>query len=79
MCYGGLCSLNVDDMWDLFESLASYQWQYECASESFACPSPPPYDLHAQSPCVDHLGMDVITILLTVLMYVLIANLLNMM
>ena len=26
MCYGGLCSLNVDDMWDLFEYLASSQW-----------------------------------------------------
>jgi len=25
MCYDGLCSLNVDDMRDLFESLASYQ------------------------------------------------------
>jgi len=24
MCYGGLCSLNVDDMWDFFESLTSY-------------------------------------------------------
>ena len=56
MCYGGLCSLNLDDMWDLFESLASYQWQYECASESFAFPSLPPYDLHAQSPCVDQFG-----------------------
>ena len=22
MCYGGLCSLDVDGMWDLFESLA---------------------------------------------------------
>jgi len=22
MCHGGLCSLNVDDMWNLFESLA---------------------------------------------------------
>jgi len=53
MCYGGLCSLNVNDICDLFEYLASYQWQYECASESFACPSPPPYDLYAQSPCVD--------------------------
>ena len=53
MCYGGLCSLNVDDMWDLFEYLTSYQWQYECANESFACPSPPSYDLHAQAPCVD--------------------------
>ena len=42
MCYGGLCSLNVDDMWDLFESLASYR-----ASESFACLFRPPYDLHA--------------------------------
>jgi len=53
MCYGGLSSLNVDDMWDLFEYLASYQWQYKCANESFACPSPPPYDLHAQSPCIN--------------------------
>ena len=51
--YGDLCSLNVADMWDLFRSFASYQWQYECANESFACPSPPPYDLHTQSPCVD--------------------------
>ena len=53
MCYGGLCSLNGDDMWNLFESLTSYQCQYKCASESFGFPSPPPYDLHAQSPCVD--------------------------
>jgi len=53
VCYGGLYSLNVDDMWDLFESLASYHWQCECASESFACSSPAPYDLHGQSPCVD--------------------------
>ena len=44
MCYGGLCSLNADDMRDLFESLASYQWYYECASEAFVCPSPPPPD-----------------------------------
>jgi len=47
----GLCFLNVDDMWDLFESLASYLWQCECACESFVYPSLPPYDLHAQSPC----------------------------
>ena len=53
MSYGGLCSLNVDDMWNLFESLASYQRQHECASESFACLSPPPYDLRSQSLCVD--------------------------
>ena len=26
---------------------------YECASESFVCPSPPSYDLHAQSLCAD--------------------------
>ena len=43
MCYGGLCSLNVDDMWDLSESSASYQWQCECASESFVYPFSPPY------------------------------------
>jgi len=24
MCYGGLCSLCGDDLWDLFEFLASY-------------------------------------------------------
>ena len=53
MCYGGLCSLNGDVTWDLFESLASYQWQYEWASESFAWRSPPRYDLHAQSLRVD--------------------------
>ena len=53
MCYGGLCSLNVDKVWDLLESLSSYQWQYECASESFVCPSSSQYDLHAQSPYVD--------------------------
>ena len=53
MCCGGLCSLNVDDMWELFEYLASYQRQYECTNESFTCPSLPPYDFHAQSPCVD--------------------------
>jgi len=40
-------------MWDLFESFTSYQWQCECASESFVCPSPPPYHLHDQSPCVN--------------------------
>jgi len=78
MCYGGLCSLNVDDLWDLFEYLTSYQWQYECANESFECPSPPPYDLHAQSPFVDQFR-DVITILPTLLMHVLIVNLLTMM
>jgi len=53
MCCGGLFSLNVDDMWDLFESLASYQWQCECASESFMSASPPLYDWHAQSSCVN--------------------------
>ena len=37
----------------MFESLASYQWQCECASEAFVYPSPPPYNFHAQSPCTD--------------------------
>jgi len=40
-------------MWDLFESLGLYQWQCECASETFICPSQPPYDLHVQCPCID--------------------------
>jgi len=47
MCYGGLYSLNVDDMWDLFKSLAWYQWHHEHASESFECPFPISYDLQA--------------------------------
>ena len=55
MCYGGLCLLNADDMWDLFESLASYQWQCECASEAFVYPSAPPHDFHAQSPYTDQI------------------------
>ena len=46
-----MCSLNVDDMWHLFESLAQYQWQCESANESFV--SPIPYGLHAQSLNVD--------------------------
>ena len=50
MCYGGLCSLCVDDMLHLFRD---EKWHYECASESFVCHSPSHYDLHAQSPCVD--------------------------
>jgi len=45
ICYGGLCSLDVDDMWDLFESLALHQWHHEIASESFVYPSPISYDL----------------------------------
>jgi len=53
MCYGGMCYLSVDDLWDLFESLVLYQWQCDCVSESLECPSPPTCDLHAQSPCVD--------------------------
>jgi len=48
-----MCSLDIDDMWDLFESLASYQWQYECTSESFVCLSQLLYYLHTQSPCID--------------------------
>jgi len=52
MCCGSLCSLNVDDMWDLFKSLAFYQWQCVYARKSFVCYSPPPYDLHAQSPYI---------------------------
>ena len=53
ICYRGLCFLNVDDMWNFFESLASYQWHYEYANQSFMCPFPPPYDLQSQSPWVD--------------------------
>jgi len=52
MCYCGMYFLGVDDMWDLFESLAWYQWHHEIASESFEYPSPISYDLHAYSPLV---------------------------
>jgi len=53
MCYGGLCSLNADDIWDLFESLASYQWQCEYATEAFVYPSPRPYAFHTPCLCAD--------------------------
>jgi len=55
MCYGGICSLNVADTWEFFESVAPYQWHCECTSESFVDLCPPPYGLHAQSPYVDQL------------------------
>ena len=35
MCYGCLHSLVVDDMWDLFESLAWQQWQSNDARDSY--------------------------------------------
>jgi len=35
MCYGGMCYLNVNDMWYFFESLAWYQEQRERARDSF--------------------------------------------
>jgi len=52
MCYGNLYSLDVDDIWGLFESFAWYQWHFEIASESFVRPSPISYDFHAYSPFV---------------------------
>ena len=55
MCYGSMWCLIVDEIWDLFEYLTLYQWQRGCASESFVCPSSPPYDLHAQSPYGDQI------------------------
>ena len=69
-------SLNVNVVSNLFESLASYQWQCAYATESFVCPSSPFYDLQAQSPSVDQF---VITILLTLMIYVFIVNLSTMM
>ena len=49
MC-GGICFLNADDLWALFESLAWSQWNHNSASESFEYPSPTFHDLHAYSP-----------------------------
>jgi len=40
---------------NLFKSSTWHQWKFEKASESFTCPSPDPYDLHTQYPCVDQL------------------------
>ena len=31
ICYSGICSLDVHDMWELFKSLASCQLQCDCA------------------------------------------------
>ena len=53
MRYGGIWYLSFDDVWNLFESLASYQRHYECATEYFICPSPPLCALHSQSSRVD--------------------------
>jgi len=79
LCHGDLCLLNADDMWDLFESLASYQWQFECASEAlYTLPHLPmiyPLNLHVWI----NLEMLVITILSLLLMPVLVANLLTVM
>jgi len=47
VCYASMHYLSVDDLWDLFESVASYQWHYEYASDYFVCPFPRPYDLPA--------------------------------
>jgi len=53
MCSSGLYSSKVDDMWNLFESLSSYQWQSQSPSEPFVSPPQPPYGLHAHSRCID--------------------------
>ena len=50
MCHVGMCSFDVDDMFNLFESLAWYQWHNENAIESFVCPAPISYDLHTYFP-----------------------------
>ena len=42
--------LDVDDLWDLFESLAWSQWNHERASDCFECPSHTFHDSHAYSP-----------------------------
>ena len=55
ICYNRMCYLNVDYIWDLFESLTWYQQRFESANESFMFPSSLPYGLYAQSLCVDQL------------------------
>ena len=50
MCHGSMCSLDFNDICDLFEFLAWYQWHYENAIESFVCPTPISYDLRTYSP-----------------------------
>ena len=46
MCHGVMYSLEVDDMWGLFDSFAWHQWHHEIASDSFVRPSLISYDLH---------------------------------
>ena len=54
MCYGGLCSLDVDDMWDLFESLAWHQWQSNDARDQFHHCSSYPHVLCSFCQSSDH-------------------------
>jgi len=54
MCYGGLHSSAVDDMWDLFESLAWHQWQYDDARDSYHHYSYYPYVLFSFCQSFDH-------------------------
>ena len=62
-------------MWDLFESLAYYHWQYVCATESFVYPSHLPMISTINLNMLINLRTFMITILLTHMMYVPIANL----
>jgi len=54
MCYGGLHSLAVNDIWDLFESLASYQWQSHDARDLYHHYSSYPYMLCSFCQSFDH-------------------------
>jgi len=54
MCYGGLCSLHVDGVWDLFESLAWHQWQYDDDRDPYHHYSSYPHALCSFCQSFDH-------------------------
>jgi len=79
MCYGAMCSLDVDDMWGLFKHLAWYWWHCERPSEHYVSPCHLPMICKLNLHVSINLQTLVITILFTLIMCALIPNLLTMM
>jgi len=73
MCSGSMCYLNIDDMWDLIESLTWYQWQCKRGRLLCALPHFPmvyALNLHVQI----NLGTYIFTVLLTSCFVLLLSN-----
>ena len=45
---GYLFTKTPNEIWNFFEYLAHNTWEYENARETFSCPSPDPYIMHAK-------------------------------